>query len=1462
MYIIRTGDSFFLLSTTAALLFVAAFLFNPQFAHAGIFQFNENDSQYLRALSVAAAVAAAQEVDVAEKINLDENYQPTDFGIENLGFLPNNPLYIFKSLRRGVTSVFTFDPAAQAELKLQFAAEKLLEAKELAERGGISEDTIVRALLNYELELAKVDKEVREASGLSDEKREELANSVLDIVTKYHKVLGTFDGSLSSEAFDTIQDARGATAQTFGAVFALGDSDTISEQLVSVLDEQSGSEFKHFKNAEVLKEIAERVPLEAKSAIQNAGDNVLSKLQVQLEQADESQKATFADFVKDVGGSEVRHLEVINELEVRPVSDEVRDMVAGIKEEVLEKNEEGVSTFTPEQKEKFLSHLIGGTLENVRVLKEIENNVSEGVFAGLERVRAQATEGLKQKFEEAGTNEAQKQEFNASIERFHDAKSLSVLEEMSALIPDDKKEFFNLLKQKAAEEIRRDIENARNASQREVIYKSLAGDHPEDIAALNSFGNDAGIAASMRGVLDGLRAAQYGRVEERVKNTTDANRLQQFEGEYQKYQTFFEDAPRSFDFSTIFSDRREVFESPDRALQNIDAAQAALTRLEGVIAKLPFDVGFEDGHFDPAIQEIERTRATAERKLSVARTSLEYRDIGRAYGEAQAALQIAENGLRMAEGYREGRREEKKAPNFLPDDYYAPAEEDGGSVARGFTIYNASEFSQLCSFTGGFLKSKVRCEFADGRSLEVPGGAFPFRVPAEFVPKMSERIQPQDGKQTPTGCPQLPATFSNFCVGGRILNQYDARGCQMTPRCEYERQIGGTQCRGYISESSCSSSGCVWYRDVQGGYCDDEAHGRVALPTDQIDMGYRLHPTDQTFCGGKEGYQCSAGYRCDLSASAGVGGYSKCVKGDAQITCQAYFTGWTYESSGGVGGQCVQKNASGCSNPFVYTTKEQCERGQTTDVRREGSSSWTQHPWKFSDGSESSSILDRTDAEYLDFIKSVEAQCMKIPKAKFAWKPGAGNDSATNWQNFGIPDCSGNADAAKCGNNMCEMGETTQSCPTDCGYTGGDTCGGYSTETSCKAVSGCSWTAVSGGSVYGGYCALTSTNWTPQCSDSKDNDGDGKVDYPADSGCYDKMDDMESDNVGGASGMQKCFYTNATKNSAYVGHTVWCESDYVNCRVGSSSGAAFSTSGVSLGAPSQCESGWSGGCGMYTSQSSCTGMSGCRWESNACMPVTTSSTSCPSGQWWNGSSCVTSTTGGSGDYGSCANYATQSSCTAGGANCKWYTSTGSGGTSYCYYQSTTSSTTSCPSGQWWNGTSCQTSTTTGGYEGPAGSSLCPSGQYWSGSACVTSSTTDYSSQQSSCASAGGTWDSGSNYCAMPSTTSGSSSCSSGQYWDGSSCVSSSTTSCSSGQYWNGSSCVTTSTTDCPSGQYWNGSSCVSSSTTDYSSMQSSCSSAGGTWDSGSNYCVMPSTTSSSSSCSSGQYWDGSACVPS
>src|SRR3989344_3861290 len=187
----------------------------------------------------------------------------------------------------------------------------------------------------------------------------------------------------------------------------------------------------------------------------------------------------------------------------------------------------------------------------------------------------------------------------------------------------------------------------------------------------------------------------------------------------------------------------------------------------------------------------------------------------------------------------------------------------------------------------------------------------------------------------------------------------------------------------------------------------------------------------------------------------------------------------------------------------------------------------------------------------------------------------------------------------------------------------------------------------------------------------------------------------------------------------------------------------------------------------------------------------------------------------SGDSGNCSSYASQSSCTS-VTNCYWY----SGSSPYCYYQS--SGASSCPSGQYWNGSSCVSSGTT-----------CSSGQYWNGSACVNSTgggTTDcsaYGSGWHTMDSSGNCFDSAmQNYKTANGTLY---SCAS---TPASGCSTSSSTSCPSGQYWNGSSCVTSSpspSTSCGSGQYWDGSACVTSS-------------------------PSPST-----SCGSGQYWDGSAC---
>lgn len=313
-------------------------------------------------------------------------------------------------------------------------------------------------------------------------------------------------------------------------------------------------------------------------------------------------------------------------------------------------------------------------------------------------------------------------------------------------------------------------------------------------------------------------------------------------------------------------------------------------------------------------------------------------------------------------------------------------------------------------------------------------------------------------------------------------------------------------------------------------------------------------------------------------------------------------------------------------------------------------------------------------------------------------------------------------------------------------------------ECTSSSISGCTvWsnTCPSGQYWNGSSCVSSATppsTGSSACSDGQDNDSDGKIDYPADDGCYSSSDPDEIIPAGTPPSSSTC-PSFAHEMSGYC----MLNNDTSRC-------ASYSNAGTESN---------------YTS-AQCGGG--------------TTSGSCPSGQYWNGTACVTSTTTGScpsGQYwyvpqGSTSGYCTSSttpppSSTTCPSGQYWYTPP-EGGSGYCKQ----TSTTDCPSGQYWSGTACVSSTTP-----PPSSTSCTGGQYLSGSSCVCPSGTSWNG--SSCVSA----------------------CSSGQYWNGTSCVSSTTTpppttpppstSCASGQYWNGSACVSSCTGD----QYWNGSSCVS-----------------------------------------------------
>ncbi|MBI2514668.1 hypothetical protein HYV91_00545 [Candidatus Wolfebacteria bacterium] len=259
-------------------------------------------------------------------------------------------------------------------------------------------------------------------------------------------------------------------------------------------------------------------------------------------------------------------------------------------------------------------------------------------------------------------------------------------------------------------------------------------------------------------------------------------------------------------------------------------------------------------------------------------------------------------------------------------------------------------------------------------------------------------------------------------------------------------------------------------------------------------------------------------------------------------------------------------------------------------------------------------------------------------------------------------------------------------------------------------------------------------------------------------------------------------------------------------------------------------------------------------------------TTCPSGQWWDGatSRCTSTSSCGSGQWWDPATQSCRPSTTS-GSQCPSFAHEMAG---YCMLNNDTSrcaeyssassetnytnsvcqahgsgSTTSCPSGQYWSGSSCVSSTTT---------SSCPTGYHsMGGGYCMSDS------DPNTCQPSGG----GATY-SCSGSTGGSQTCPSGQYWyvppsgGAGYCQSTSTTTCPSGQYWNGTSCVSSTTTSCPSDQWWDSATqtCRSSTTTTCPSGQY--------WyvppSGGAGYCQSTSTTT----CPSDQYWNGTSCVSS
>ncbi len=420
--------------------------------------------------AIFAEDSASSLSEITQAINLDEDIQPQNLDVKEPKILPGSPFYFVKDLGRSIQSLLTFNPVAEAELRLKFANERLMEMKKLAEKP----EVLIRTLDEYKIETDKLKTAADEIkTTVDDPKVSKFLDKFVDNIIKHEKLLGKFEKEMPSEVYEKIENANKETMAKFSDVsLKLASSSVFQEKIVENLQAQSGSDFKHFKNLEVLQTVKERVPEPAKPAIEQAIENSMKRLKEDLEKMSTESREKFQSYAENIGGNETRHLQIIDEFEREELSQIVREEVGKAKVKVLERVETRLKEYSEKQLEgaqkEFLSNLTeSGGMEKLRTVKEMESNLSLAVIAPILEIRQEAEKKAVEAIGNAETPEQQKIFFEQIENKFHDVRQLEVLNGIGDMIPAGKQDFYNKLIERALDKMKDEVVSGMTMSTEE-----------------------------------------------------------------------------------------------------------------------------------------------------------------------------------------------------------------------------------------------------------------------------------------------------------------------------------------------------------------------------------------------------------------------------------------------------------------------------------------------------------------------------------------------------------------------------------------------------------------------------------------------------------------------------------------------------------------------------------------------------------------------------------------------------------------------------------------------------------------------------------------------------------------------------------------------------------------------------------------------------------------------------------
>ena len=195
------------------------------------------------------SVSAIETPSVIADINLDEEVQASDLGINEPSLLPGHPFYFIKDWTRNIKSIVTFDPVKKASLESEFANEKLIELKKMAELN-MSEDSLEKAINSYRERVQKTEEltaKIEQKAG-EDENVKDFSEQFTQQQILHDKILLKLEQQVPENVFEKIKEARDEHIDRFqNTLLNIEEVKDIPEKLINGLNNIEGSDFKAIK---------------------------------------------------------------------------------------------------------------------------------------------------------------------------------------------------------------------------------------------------------------------------------------------------------------------------------------------------------------------------------------------------------------------------------------------------------------------------------------------------------------------------------------------------------------------------------------------------------------------------------------------------------------------------------------------------------------------------------------------------------------------------------------------------------------------------------------------------------------------------------------------------------------------------------------------------------------------------------------------------------------------------------------------------------------------------------------------------------------------------------------------------------------------------------------------------------------------------------------------------------------